>query len=179
MRILPLAVGAVALVAALVSVGLGWAEAAPDLEPDERQAWVDRAFADYPDAEPAGPIVEGSHTNAERRTFDTWDATVQLDRGTLTVQFTRDGAAAVNVIEEAADGSGEFLTPAEFDALDAFRYRPGADDLRTRNVVGTVAGLLLAAVGALAWSVGGRVLEQQQRTSEVSDEELAAATTDA
>jgi hypothetical protein len=158
--IVELVVGIVATLCVVVA----WLQSAPELARDDAAATMTDALASVGIQDPrvsgVQPCRRAVTGPAERPTFGpavcnddaelsdgrvvkTWEGAVQVGQSTIVVSLDRS-TGRVAYIDDVVGGSTRLLTDEQFGDLDDFDGAGVQDDHRTRNIVLTLAAVLVA-----------------------------------
>jgi hypothetical protein len=157
-------VGGIACAAlAVLAVLIGWLQPTPDITTGDARRFTERALTDIgvERVRVSEKVVAGRYTpKGGTKRIDVWETDATVAGGHIKLTVDQGRGEAVFVDDVAADGS-RLLTDAQFTALGEVVTDPARSRRITRNVAGTIAGLLAACVAVLATAVVPRRLENE------------------
>lgn len=84
-----------------------------------------------------------------------WQTTATVRGGRVEILVQRDAGVAVFVEDRTTDGTRQLLTADQFRVLAEYEHDPPLDARLRRNVIATIAGMLLAGVAVAAIMIAG------------------------
>jgi hypothetical protein len=146
-----LACAVVALIAVLGAWILGWTSP-PELTAADARAFTHRALDEIGlDAIRVDATTRsGTYTIRGTETeLDVWETSARVSGGRIELKVDREIGEAVFVDDVNAAGDDRLLSDEQFRQLGDFRTDPARERRLLRNIAGTVAGVVTAAVAVL------------------------------
>jgi hypothetical protein len=155
--------GATIVVIALLIVLFGWLQKQPHLTKDDARGFTSHALRSggLQNVTVAKDVKAGTYAlRGARSPLPVWDTSATVRGGKISLKVDRRVGQAV-FVDDRADGGGQLLSDAQFNALGRVSTDPARSRRLERNAVGTLAGVALACVAVLATTIVPRRLEEQ------------------
>lgn len=139
------------VVAAVAAVAWAWLAPTPELEAGDAvevaTAALDAAGVDARiDPDPA----RGRYTTSASEDVDVWKVLAEVDGARISLWVAVDDGLPVLLDDRASGGDGQVLPDAAVRAISEHRANPVRDRRVTRNLLGTLAAVLLVVVAVQA-----------------------------
>jgi hypothetical protein len=141
---------------AVVLTAIAWMQEPDPVSARDAVEVADRALAAAGvEADVAPDPASGEYQPASGDPIPVWEVQAALPGGTVDLRIARDDGQPVFLDDRRDDGTGQLLTDAQAAAVGDHRSNPARDRQVRRDVLVTVAALLIAVLAlrvAQPWS---------------------------
>ena len=132
---------------------VAWQQDRPDLDADDARAYTENAlehlgFGKVVVAPRVAATVYNPQSGGEP--IRVWQTAATVEGGRVQLLVQRDAGVAVFVEDRTSDGTEQLLTDEQFRELAEYEHDSPLDDHIRRNVIASIAGVLVVAVAASA-----------------------------